>query len=83
VKTVIMIGLRGKMKMNDGVGKYKTGVASIAVHFDEKHVACNYCPYIRYESAHSRHSCLITNMWIYNPTKEIADHCLLIFEEGE
>ena len=67
--------------MKNGVSYYTTGVASIAVHFPENLVKCQYCPYLKHEEWAKRYECRITQERILWPFDGVGNDCLLEFEE--
>lgn len=64
-----------------GVTYYTTGFVNIPVHFPEDRVACQWCPYTRYEDGTKRHSCRFTNEFLPYWNTTIGNQCPIDFKE--
>lgn len=70
-------------KFDKGVEFYTTLKAEIFIHFPEKDVTCQWCPYCRAERDLGRFWCRLTNEMIYNPYIGIGDNCPLKEDNNE
>lgn len=60
---------------------YEKGKANIVVNFPDGHVACNYCPFCKYEMSYDRYRCILNDEYLFNVKKQIGFTCPLNFEE--
>lgn len=63
------------------VSFYKTGTATVAVHFPNGDAVCRWCPYVRYDESLRRHRCLFTNEYLLFPMDGRGNECPIVFEE--
>ena len=63
------------------VSFYKTGVASVAVHFPNGDAVCRWCQFVRYDESLRRHRCLFTNEYLPFPMDTRGNECPIVFEE--
>lgn len=62
---------------------YKTGVASVAVHFPNGDTVCRWCPFIRYDEPFKRCRCLLTGEYLPYPMESMGVQCPVNFEKED
>lgn len=62
---------------------YKTGKATVLVHYPNGDVCCRWCPYVRYDESLRRHRCLFTSEYLPFPLDGRGNECPVILEEEE
>lgn len=68
---------------NKLVGYYTTGTATLAIHFPEDRVVCQWCPYCRNEDSLRRWKCLLTGEYLVYPFQGRGNECPIESEEKE
>lgn len=63
---------------------YKTGIATVPVHFPGDEVCCRYCRFCKCDERYRRFSCTLTapETWVLDIGAK-QDWCPLKFEEGQ
>lgn len=70
------------MKVHDNcVSFYKSGVATVAVHFPNGDAVCRWCPYVRYDESLRRHRCIFTNEYLPFPMETRGNECPIVIED--
>lgn len=65
------------------VSFYKTGLATIAVHFPNGDTVCRWCPYVRYDESLLRHRCVFTGEYLLFPMDARGNQCPVSFDDKE
>ena len=65
------------------VAFYKTGRASVLVHFPNGDTVCRWCPFVRHDGSLNRHRCLFTSEYLPFPLDSRGNLCPILFEEEE
>lgn len=53
-----------------------TGIRTIEIYLPKKNPVCSRCMYFR-EHTLERYSCRLTEEWIFNPTRDRDNNCLI------
>lgn len=74
------------MKVHDRntcVSFYKTGTATVTVHFPNGEAACRWCPFVRYDEPFRRYRCLLTGEYLPYPMDALGAQCPINFEKED
>ena len=62
---------------------YKTGTATVSVHFPNGMTVCQWCPYLRWHDGFRRHQCGLTTEFLPYPFDSRGNECPVTFDKED